>query len=348
MGAGALAQMRAAAPSAVRRRGGSSPATGLDPLQQRVLDLQREAGNAAVAELVQQQGGQSESVPEDAASTTEARAAFDAGAAAYDRGEWGKAYDLFTRASELSGRAGLIFSRAQALRRMGGHREEAIDLYEQYLATEDPRRVADANRAIEQLKTPESTGDVEADEAAGKTMFDAGAKAYEKGDFAHAFDEFDRAYQLTQRPGALFSSAQALRRLGGRREEALARYKAYLKSGHGTRDADAQKAITELETPASTGDLDKDTQVGRSIFDKGAALYEAGAYGHAYDEFTRSWELTGRDTLLFSRAQALRRLGGRRSEAMELYQQYLDSEDPKRAADAKRLLDELAKSGTAK
>ena len=83
-------------------------------------------------------------------------------------------------------------------------------------------------------------------------------------------------------------------RLGGRREQAIGLYKAYIALGDGARDAEADKFITELSTPESTGDLDKDIEVSRSIFEKGARLYEAGAYGHAYDAFTRSYELTER------------------------------------------------------
>ena len=73
-----------------------------------------------------------------------------------------------------------------------------------------------------------------------------------------------------------------------------------------------------------------------------------GDFSQAYDEFTRSYELTERPTLLFSRAQAMRRIGGRREEAIGLFQQYLDSGDTKRAADATRLLDELKTKGSAK
>ena len=46
-----------------------------------------------------------------------------------DRGKYGHAYDFFTRAGELADRAALLFFRAQALRRLGGRREEAIALY---------------------------------------------------------------------------------------------------------------------------------------------------------------------------------------------------------------------------
>lgn len=349
MSGGAFAQVQAPTKIWVmRRRDGADPSTDSDPVTQRILELQRDAGNAAVAQLVGQQGGATEAVPEDPVSMAQCKACFDQGAGSYDRGEYGKAYDLFTRAYELSPRPGLIFSRAQALRRLGGRREEAIKLYRQYLDLGETKRAGEANLHIKELETPESAGDTEEDTAAGKTFFAAGAKAYEKGDFAHAYDEFSKAYELSKRPGPLFSMAQALRRLGGHRDEAIRLYQAYVQAGGGTREAEASKYIGELATPESTGDLDKDIEISKSIFEKGAKLYDVGDYSHAYDEFTRSYELTERPTLLFSRAQALRRVGGRREDAMAMFQQYLDSGDTKRAADATRVLEELKTKGTAR
>jgi len=307
--------------------------------------LQRDAGNAAVTQLVRPDGTTNASVPEDAGSVEQAKGLFQQGAAAYDVGQFAKAYDYFTRASELSPRANLQFSRAQALRRLGGNREQAIALYKEYLATGDGKRDADANQGIRDLDTPASTGDLELDAAAAKTIFDKGAALYEQHDFAHAYDEFTRAFELADRPGILFSRAQALRRLGGRREEALALYRAYLETKHGVRDKDANDAINELATPASTGELDKDLEISKSIFDKGAKLYDLGDYAHAYDEFSRAAELTDRPGILFSRAQSLRRLGGRREEAIDLYQQYLATGHPTRVTDATVALDELRTKG---
>ena len=57
------------------------------------------------------------------------------------------------------------------------------------------------------------------------------------------------------------------------------------------------------------------------------ALYAAGDYAHAYDEFTRSGELAHRPGIVFSRAQALRRLGGRSAAAIALYEEYLATLD---------------------
>ncbi len=341
----ALLRERASGSPLPRRDEGS--ASQLDPLQEKLLQLQRDAGNSAVAHLVRPDGSTNESVPEDPASIEQAKALFQQGAAAYDEGKWAVAYDFFTRASELAPRANLQFSRAQALRRLGAHRELAMALYVEYIATGDGKRDKDAQAGLDELATPPSTGDLEQDAAAAKTIFDRGAALYEKGDYAHAYDEFTRAGELADRPGIIFSRAQALRRLGGHREEAIALYRQYLDTKHGVRDKDANEMINKLATPESTGDTEKDIEVSKSIFDKGAKLYDAGDYAHAYDEFTRSGELTDRPGILFSRAQALRHLGGRTEDAIALYQQYLDTGHPNRIQDATRYIEELRAKGSA-
>jgi tetratricopeptide (TPR) repeat protein len=181
--------------------------------------------------------------------------------------------------------------------------------------------------------------------ALGRKMFALGAAAYERNKFGHAYDFFTRAGELADRPALLFSRAQALRRLGGRREQAIALYEAYLATDDPVRKADAESALKELRGPAKTGDADADVAAAKKEFDKGAAFYEKGDYAHAYDEFTIAGELTDRPEMLFSRAQALRRLGGRRDEAIALYQAYLATDSPKRRADAEFWLDVLQTQG---
>src|SRR5262249_20574099 len=144
----------------------------LDPIQQKVLELQRDAGNSAVTALVRPDGSTNASVPEDPASVEQAKGFFAQGAAMYEIGQYAKAYDFFTRASELCPRANLQFSRAQALRRMGAHRELALKLYREYLATGDGKRDADALAGIKELEDPISTGDLETDTLEAKTIFD--------------------------------------------------------------------------------------------------------------------------------------------------------------------------------
>ncbi len=337
---------RASSPA---RSGGGGLA--LDPRLQRLVELQRDAGNGAVVQMLGEDeatasgGGEPTEEAEDPAVVEKARAIFEIGAKDYEAGAYARAYDEFSRSYEMVGRPQIQFSMAQSLRRLGGRREEAIELYQAYLDSGETKRADESKKLIAELSTPASTGDLELDTAAGKAIFEKGARLYEARDYAHAYDEFTRSYELTGRPQLLFSRAQALRRLGGRREEAIALYQAYLVKGDGNRTADANAAITELATPGSTGDLEQDTATGKAIFNKGATYYGMGDYAHAYDEFTRSYELTERPQLLFSRAQALRRLGGRREEASALYGEYLDKGDGGRATEAQGYIDELSTPG---
>ena len=65
-----------------------------DPVQQRMLELQRDAGNAAVAQLVGQQGG---AVPEDPVHVSRPRRS-SSRAPPRRQGRVRQAYDQFTRA----------------------------------------------------------------------------------------------------------------------------------------------------------------------------------------------------------------------------------------------------------
>ena len=297
---------------------------------------------------VETQAAVAEALTEEQDPVDIGRKLFDLGGKAYERGKYGHAYAFFTRAGELTDRPGIVFSRAQSLRRLGGRREEAIALYEQYLATgaQHPRRGRQGG-ARSSSRRPRRPATRTIDTATARGIFNKGGALYEAKDYAHAYDEFTKAGELADRPGIVFSRAQSLRRLGGRREEAIALYEQYLASGAGTRDADARAALAELRTPEPTGDEDVDTATARGIFNKGGALYEKGDYAHAYDEFTRASEVTDRPGILFSRAQALRKLGGREDEAMALYQQYIDLGEGSRLEDAKQMLELLRTHGAA-
>lgn len=280
--------------------------------------------------------------PQDPESV--AKKLFARGSRAYDRGQFAHAYDFFTSADEHVHRAGLTFSRAQCLRKLGGRRPEAIALYEQYLAEGGGERAVDAQAALIEQRGPGKTGDEAVDTTAAKACFDRGAALYDAGQYAHAYDEFTKGDEALHRPGFTFSRAQSLRKLGGRREDAIALYEQYLAEGDGSRSADAMIALEELRTPASMGDVDGDTAIAKALFAKGAAAYDSGDYAHAYDEFTKADELMHRSGITFSRAQCLRKLGGRREKAIELYGQYV-AEGGERSAEAQFNMDELRTQG---
>ena len=110
------------------------------------------------------------------------------------------------------------YNRAQALGLLGGRREEATALYEQYLKRPSEKTAANAKAMLEQLRGPGKTGDKAADTAAAKKAFDRAKAAYAANRFGEAYDYFTQAGELFEEPVFEYNRAQALRLLGGRRK----------------------------------------------------------------------------------------------------------------------------------
>ena len=120
------------------------------PTQADLVALQRQAGNTAVAGVIEPE--RSAKPPDPAVA---AEKAYRKGEKHFRQGEFGQAYDSLTQAQELLDLPEIGFSRAQCLRRMGGRAEEAIALFQQYLdAQPTGSRAADAAYWIAELKGP--------------------------------------------------------------------------------------------------------------------------------------------------------------------------------------------------
>ena len=109
--------------------------------------------------------------------------------------------------------------------------------------------------------------------------------------------------------------------------------------------ADAWSAVNNFLQGKATGIEEVDKPAARTMFKKGAALYNAGDYAHAYDEFTRCAQLYQDSALTFSRAQCLRNLGGRREDAIALFKQYLAEGGGTRSNEAAFYIQELRNQG---
>jgi tetratricopeptide (TPR) repeat protein len=309
----------------------------------RLLAYQSAAGNQAVVRMLQRDAPTV--VDEPATETKEAARVFDLGAKSYEREQYRHAYDYFMRSHEQFEHADILFSAAQALRRAGGRADEAAALYERYLAGGGAKRKKDAEAFISQLR-PAKTGDEETDRKAAEKHFDEASKHYDAGRFAHAYDAFMRSYALYEHPDILFSAAQAVRRCGGRAEEAVALYERYLAGGGTKRKKDAEAFIAQLR-PVKSGDEETDRKAAEKHFDEASKHYDAGRFGHAYDAFMRSYALYEHPDILFSAAQALRRLGGRSRETIALYERYLAGGGTKRKQDAEAFVAKLRFEGAA-
>lgn len=273
-----------------------------------------------------------------------ARKIFQRGTEAFDRGDYAHAYDFYTRANELAPREQLTFDRAQCLRLLGGRREEAIALYEEYIAA-GGKRSAEAQAYVDELKGPGQSGDPEVDKQNARALFNQGNELFTQGKYALAYDAFTKADETFHKPPILFDRAQCLRLLGAHRERAIALYEQYVAEG-GERSDDANGFIADLKGPGKTGDDDLDTKAARELFMKGNVLFEAGNYGAAYDEFTKADETFHKPAIVFDRAQCLRKLGGRSAEAVALYEQYLtESPDGPSVREAEFFRDALREQG---
>jgi hypothetical protein len=106
-------------------------------------------------------------------------------------------------------------------------------------------------------------------EGDGRAFFEAGVKSYQKGQYAAAIVAFSEAYQITKRPGLLFSLAQAFRRSYDKTheptqlQEAIQYYTRYLATNaNGEHRAEAAAWLQQLsppkapsvESPPSAGD----------------------------------------------------------------------------------------------
>src|SRR5262249_44854808 len=88
-----------------------------------------------------------------------------------------------------------------------------------------------------------------------KTYFNAGAEAFDSGNYSVAVQAFEQAYRLAPRPGLLFSIGQSYRRQfhithsPEDAREALTYYRQYLeKVPNGGRRSEANSALNELES----------------------------------------------------------------------------------------------------
>jgi tetratricopeptide (TPR) repeat protein len=271
---------------------------------------------------------------------------FALGASAYRRKDYAHAFDYFRRAGELSGEPDIVFNQAQSLRMLGGRRKEAIALYEQYVQRgSNGQRLVDALDFIGELSGPSSTGDAARDAEMAKALHEKGVETVYSGDYRHALDYFEQASQLSDRPETTFDMALALKAMGGRREEAIAMLRRFLQGRKmtGGQLQKVLKMLDELQDPGWGGD---EQARARTAFDKGATAYRKGEWGRASDYFGQASGIIDSPDLLFNRAQALRKMGGRSEDAIALYERYLASNPQGRhRADAERALRALRQFG---
>jgi tetratricopeptide (TPR) repeat protein len=263
----------------------------------------------------------------------------DKGRKLYGQGRYALAFDEFTKAHDLDPDPAYLFNMAQALRLDGGRREDAIKLYEQFIASTTD--AADRDRAkghLAKLKGPGPSGDEKKDLGKVDELYEEARKLYTDGDYGRAYDLFTSAWEIGHDPALLWNRAQALRLMGGQRARALALFEQVLTVDlPEERKAAAKREIAELNGPTATGDEKKDAATEDEYFKDAKAAFQAEDYASAYDKFTRAWQVTFSNEMVWNRAQALRLLGGHREEAIKLYQLVVASDVPEDVRKAARI-----------
>ena len=264
---------------------------------------------------------------------------YDKGQKLYSKGRYALAFDEFAKAYDLDSDPVYLFNMAQALRLVGGRRDEAVKMYERFLGTGPDK--ADADRATEEiakLKGPGPSGDAAKDAAKVDEIFETGRKLFNDNDFGRAYDEFTKAWDINHDPALLWNRAVAIRAMGGHRAQAIALYEQVLTVDvPEDKKAAAKQELKELRGPSPSGDAKKDETAEAEIFKDAQAAYEAEDWAAAYDGFTKAWQVTHSAEMVWNRAQALRLLGGRREEAIKLYQSVLTMAVPEETKKAARI-----------
>jgi tetratricopeptide (TPR) repeat protein len=264
---------------------------------------------------------------------------FDKGQKLYNKGRYALAFDEFAKAFDLSPDPVYVFNMAQALRLVGGRRDEAIKLYERFLGMSPDKADADkANEQIAKLRGPGPSGDAAKDITAVEEIYKVGVALYESSEFGRAYDEFTKAWEINHDPALLWNRAVTIRAMGGRRAQAIALYEQVLTAEvPEDKKVAAKQELQELRGPGPSFDEKKDEATEAEIFKDAQAAYDAEDWATAYDGFTKAWQVTHSAEMVWNRAQALRLLGGRRDEAIKLYTYVLALDVPEETRKAARI-----------
>jgi Flp pilus assembly protein TadD len=157
---------------------------------------------------------------------SQARAFAEQGKAFYKQGKYIEALGEFKKAHELTPTPALTYNIARCHERLSQW-QEAIAMYDRYAKeTTDPRDRAEALEKIESLKKmlPESGS---TPESKYQARVDAGRKAYSRGDYESAIEEFKAAFDIKPTPNALYNVAKSYEKMA-RYDEAIDYYTQYL------------------------------------------------------------------------------------------------------------------------
>ncbi|MFO0727053.1 MAG: PEGA domain-containing protein [Myxococcota bacterium] len=158
--------------------------------------------------------------------SADAAAAADRAKSLYREGKFVEALLEFKKAYELQPTPALSYNIARCYEQLSQW-EEAIQAYERFMnATSNPRDRSEAADKIEFLKSKVSQ-DQNSPEARYKARIEGGKKAFSRGDYDAAIQEFKAAFDIKPSAAVLFNIAKSFERMS-RYEEAIDYYQQYL------------------------------------------------------------------------------------------------------------------------
>jgi tetratricopeptide (TPR) repeat protein len=170
----------------------------------------------------------------------------EAARAFYREGKYLEALEEFRKAYALTPTPALTYNMARCHERLSQW-AEALQMYEKYSReATDARDRAEALDKIDFLKK-KIGGDFNTPDAMYQARIDAGRKAYSRGDYEGAIEEFKAAFDIKPAGGALYNIAKAYEKMT-RYEEAIDYYQQYLDLDPNVSDrGDVEEIIKRLK-----------------------------------------------------------------------------------------------------
>jgi tetratricopeptide (TPR) repeat protein len=166
--------------------------------------------------------------------------------ALYKEGKYLEALDAFRKAYDLAPSAATTYNIARCHERLSQY-QEALAMYERYAKEEsDPRDRAEALDKIETLKK-KLGAEASTPDAKYQARIDAGRKAYSRGDYEGAIEEFKAAFDMKPNAGALYNIAKSYEKMA-RYDEAIEYFQQYLDLDPKATDrSDVEETIKRLK-----------------------------------------------------------------------------------------------------
>lgn len=184
--------------------------------------------------------------PPDKAKVKQAKAYVDAGLAAQGGGDYDTAITFYTKAYELVPHPVLLFNIAQS-HRLAGHVDQAVKLYQSFLATNPTGAEAQLARDL--------LAEIAKRKSEHARRVEQATKARKAGRFEEARVELEAAYALDPQPDLLYALSQVYAKLGncGEASTYYKRFVATQKSSRSTDVVDQEIAACKPTPPPAKG-----------------------------------------------------------------------------------------------